>query len=272
MSDDKHLISLLESAKAQFGASALRRLETPLRVTAGLEQRAAADPSRSPGGIFIPELTAAPWHPSDWLPDAPLLESAALAIRAELDGLLARREGFQPYDEGEYGFNPTNLDGQWNVYYLYLEDRVVPQAEAACPRTVAALRTLPNLAVSAMFSALTPGTHIEPHCGPTNAIVSLSLGLIIPADCTIRVGTETREWREGKCLVFDDTYEHEVWNRGAGTRIVLLLDAWHPELTPIERMVLSRALWRPGEANEFFQRQRNMLDGQTWWMSSTQSE
>jgi ornithine lipid ester-linked acyl 2-hydroxylase len=38
------------------------------------------------------------------------------------------------------------------------------------------------------------------------------------------VADETRTWNEGQCLVFDDTSEHEAWNRGASTRVVLLLD------------------------------------------------
>jgi aspartyl/asparaginyl beta-hydroxylase (cupin superfamily) len=42
------------------------------------------------------------------------------------------------------------------------------------------------------------------------------------------VGLETRSWGEGECLVFDDTVEHEAWNRSAKTRVVLLLDFLRP--------------------------------------------
>src|SRR5437764_278374 len=136
----------------------------------------------------------------------------------------------------------TTSKGAWNVFYLVLGCREVPEAAAACPRTAAALRSLPNLGMSAMFSALTPGTHLWAHCGPTNAVVSLSMGLVAPPGCVIRVGTEERSWREGECLVFDDTYEHEVWHRGEVTRFVMLLDVWRPELTAAERTVLERVL------------------------------
>ena len=148
---------------------------------------------------------------------------------------------------------------------LWLGCREVSDATAACPETARVLRSLPNLAMSAMFSALTPGTHLWAHCGPTNAVVSLSMGLVAPPGCVIRVGTEERTWREGECLVFDDTYEHEVWHRGDRTRFVLLLDVWHPELTPVERQVLARALWAPGEADERLEHGRTALDGQNWW-------
>ena len=42
--------------------------------------------------------------------------------------------------------------------------------------------------------------------------------------CAIRVGRETRTWSPGSCFVFDDTQEHEAWNRAASTRVVLLFD------------------------------------------------
>jgi aspartate beta-hydroxylase len=50
----------------------------------------------------------------------------------------------------------------------------------------------------------------------------------------MRVADEARTWHEGKCLLFDDTYEHEVWNKSQRTRVILLLDIWHPDLTEIE--------------------------------------
>lgn len=34
----------------------------------------------------------------------------------------------------------------------------------------------------------------------------------------------------GKCMFFDDCYEHEVWNRTGEERVLLLFDLWHPDL------------------------------------------
>jgi aspartyl/asparaginyl beta-hydroxylase (cupin superfamily) len=42
-------------------------------------------------------------------------------------------------------------------------------------------------------------------------------------------------WREGEPLVFDDTFEHAATNPSSHPRGILLMDAWHPELTPPER-------------------------------------
>jgi len=261
-SESERLLAVLEAARAEFGPDALRRLESPMRVAADVEPIVpTGDKLRYPSRLFIPGLKSAPWHPRDFVPDVALLEAAAPAMRRELDALLKRPGGFQPFDEGPYGFNPANTKGQWNVFYVVLGCREVPNAESACPDTAAALRKLPNLAMSAMFSALTPGTHLCAHCGTTNAVVALSVGLIAPPGCVIRVGTEERSWREGECLVFDDTYEHEVWNRGAATRFVMLLDVWHPELTPAERVVVARALWAPSEVEKRLKQGRAALDG-----------
>lgn len=87
---------------------------------------------------------------------------------------------------------------------------------------------------SVFFAAATPGTHIIPHCGPHNLRIRGHLGIIVPPGCEMRVGHETHPWQEGKILVFDDSFEHEIWNRSQGTRIVLIFDVWHPELTEIE--------------------------------------
>jgi hypothetical protein len=48
----------------------------------------------------------------------------------------------------------------------------------------------------------------------------------------LRVGEKTRTWEEGKAIIFDDSYEHEVWNYSDCHRIVLVLDVWHPDLSP----------------------------------------
>ncbi len=61
------------------------------------------------------------------------------------------------------------------------------------------------------------------------------LPLIVPPGCGFRVGAETREWRVGELLVFDDSVEHEAWNDSDHDRLVLIFDIWQPELSLEER-------------------------------------
>ncbi|MGH7898892.1 MAG: aspartyl/asparaginyl beta-hydroxylase domain-containing protein, partial [Candidatus Binatia bacterium] len=48
------------------------------------------------------------------------------------------------------------------------------------------------------------------------------------------VGNETRSCRAGRCLVFDDSFEHGVRNGSAQICFVLVVDFWHPELSDLE--------------------------------------
>jgi aspartyl/asparaginyl beta-hydroxylase (cupin superfamily) len=65
------------------------------------------------------------------------------------------------------------------------------------------------------------------------------LPLIVPDGCWLRVGNETREWRDGELLIFDDSIEHEAWNDGTETRVVLLFEIWRPEIREDERRALT---------------------------------
>ncbi|CAM9735658.1 unnamed protein product [Ectocarpus fasciculatus] len=89
------------------------------------------------------------------------------------------------------------------------------------------------------FSTLHGGSSIAAHTAPCNLRLRCHLPLTVPSvdtsQCGMRVGGETRPWEEGKCLVFDDSYEHEVWNKTEGERVLLLFDLWHPDLVEEER-------------------------------------
>jgi aspartate beta-hydroxylase len=90
-----------------------------------------------------------------------------------------------------------------------------------------------------LHSVFTRGTHLLPHRGVTNARCVSHLPLIVPADCALRVGGEERAWREGHTVVFDDTYEHEAWNRSQQIRVVLIADVWNPHLSEVERAAVT---------------------------------
>ena len=62
---------------------------------------------------------------------------------------------------------------------------------------------------------------------------------MVPDGCGIRVGAETRAWREGELMIFDDSFEHEAWNRGTSDRTVLLFEIWRPDIDADEREQLT---------------------------------
>ncbi|MEI6429962.1 MAG: aspartyl/asparaginyl beta-hydroxylase domain-containing protein [Pseudanabaena sp. ELA607] len=111
----------------------------------------------------------------------------------------------------------------WDVFGLYAFGIKLQKNCQLCPETTRLVDKIPNL-TTAGFSSLQPGTHIAAHTGYPDGLLRCHLGLIGCDGCALRVGSETKSWQEGKCLVFDDTSEHEAWNKGNQTRIVLLLD------------------------------------------------
>jgi beta-hydroxylase len=116
----------------------------------------------------------------------------------------------------------------WDIFGLYAFGLKIEKNCHKCPTTTRLVEAIPGM-VTAGFSSLQPGTHIAAHTGYPDGVLRCHLGLTGCAGCTLRVGDETRTWIEGKCLVFDDTTEHEVWHRGSATRVVLLLDFKLPQ-------------------------------------------
>lgn len=50
-------------------------------------------------------------------------------------------------------------------------------------------------------------------------------------------------------MTFDDTFEHEAWNRSGQTRVVLILDSWNPDLSAVERAAVSELVAAIGDFN-----------------------
>lgn len=144
-----------------------------------------------------------------------VLELNWLLIRQELEQL--RQDHFMPWPE------KFLYEKGWEVFGLYAFGSKLNDNCRLCPETTRLVKMIPGM-TTAGFSALIPGTRITPHVGYSNTVLRCHLGLIVPDGCTLRVGTQTRNWQEGKCLIFDDTVEHEAWNYGDTTRIVLLID------------------------------------------------
>jgi ornithine lipid ester-linked acyl 2-hydroxylase len=145
------------------------------------------------------------------------LESNWQMIRQELYQL--RPEDFVPYPER---YLLDNRKG-WDIFGLYFLGVKIDLNCEICPKTTQLLQSVPDM-MTAGFSLLAPGAHIVPHSGKPIGVFRCHLGLTVPEECGFRVGNEMRRWQEGKCLVFDDTNEHEAWNLSDRPRAVLLLD------------------------------------------------
>ncbi len=202
-------------------------------------------------GLYYPFLPAYEFFDRSHFPWFAEIEARTEAIRDEALALLAGgNEAIRPYVRQDAG-TPQNkwsaLDHSldWSACFLWEYGEKNESICALCPETAAALdaipqNRIPGKAPSAFFSILKPGAHIPPHTGVTNTRAIVHLPLVVPPDCSFRVGGETREWKVGEAFAFDDTIEHEAWNRSAERRIVLILDVWNPHLSAAEQDMLAR--------------------------------
>lgn len=177
------------------------------------------------------------------------LEQHAQEIRAEI-GQVSHPEaaGFKPVEE-------SLVDrGRWDQAVFYEGGRRFKQVEEHFPRLAAILDRIPaehrNAGVI-MLSWLHPGAHIAGHCGYTNGRLRVHMGIKTPPGARMRVHESELTWRAGECLVFDDSIEHEVWNDGSESRVVLLFDVFHPGLSPGDRQTLSQSEDQGAQARRF---------------------
>ena len=242
------LVRVLEPLAERFGRSELARVEQCLRIYLREEAPVVTDARQQPSFLFFPGLGAAPYLERslfDWIP---ALESDTDAIRAELLHLLPDSAGRERVFDSE-ALEQVHLRGldvppSWTGYYFYRHGIRRDDNCASCPATARALDRLPLVHVrehgpEVLYSVFTPGTHLLPHRGVTNTRLVGHLPLIVPENCALNVGGEVHHWQPGKVVVFDDTYEHEAWNRSQQTRVVMIFDVWHPRLTEAERLAVA---------------------------------
>jgi hypothetical protein len=204
---------------------------------------------QGPSAFYFPYLAQRQFFEREEFDWVPALEAETPAIKAELEAVMAEGADFRPYIEDEQDrprreFHGLHGDPSWTALYLWRDGKRVEENASRCPRTMAALDKVPMTTIGAktpsvLFSKLTPGAHIPPHRGMLNCRLIAHLPLIVPGQCWLRVGNETRPWQEGKLLIFDDSFEHEAKNESDETRIVLLFDIWRPEITDDEKAGIS---------------------------------
>ena len=194
----------------RFGKRLIRRMAGFLSKQSLVEDAPVMDRSQFP---FLNEIEA------NWE-----------AIRDEIRPLLQHRDAMPVFQELSPDQQKIAKDDNWHVFVLYGFGGKLESNCARTPLTSKLLSDVPRLQ-TAWFSILAPNYHVPAHRGVTKGILRCHLGIKIPKTperCRMRVGDETCVWREGELFVFDDTYEHEVWNDTDEERVVLLFDFDRP--------------------------------------------
>lgn len=201
-----------------------------------------------PRAFYYPGLPHRQFYPNQMFDWADKVMAGTSVILNELEKI-TDSTGFEPYlqrhQQGPTGRVHSLLDSdEWQALFLIKDGKRVNQYADVCTETLEILNNVPLAEVPGrgpmvLFSRLNPGGHIAPHNGFFNTRLICHLPLVVPPNCSLRVGNETRDWRKGELMIFDDSIEHEAWNRSNSKRDILIFDVWHPDLNEDEREAIS---------------------------------
>jgi ornithine lipid ester-linked acyl 2-hydroxylase len=238
-------------------------------------QPLAPPPSGLPGKIAAKFLDFAEWCFAKFsrIPDRPVfrrgefpwvpaVEADFPAIRRELESVMERRDELPNFQDISGEVRLIQSDNNWKTFMFCGYGVWAEENCKRCPATVAALKKIPGMKTG-FFSILAPRKHIPPHRGPYNGVLRLHLGLVVPEPrdrVRIRVDDQICTWEEGRALLFDDSYNHEVWNDTDGWRVVLFVDFVRPVWFPFN--VLNWFILRAAVFTSFI---REANDNQTKW-------
>jgi aspartate beta-hydroxylase len=239
-----HLEQRLEGERKAHGVDQ-PRFDQAIGVLLGKQRVYLPQPTQ----MHFPKLPALEFFPREHFPWLAAVESAAADVRGEFERVYREDQNqLEPYIAYPESvpldqWKELNRSRRWSAFFLWRDGKPEEANLARCPRTADLLASLPlhdvpRHAPTAFFSILDAHTHIPAHTGVTNTRVTVHLPLVLPGNCRFRVGSETREWRNGEAWVFDDTIEHEAWNDSDQSRAILIFDAWNPFLSEAERALI----------------------------------
>lgn len=156
-------------------------------------------------------------------------------VRAELDQVMQYRDSMPSFQDIVKEVGLIQSDNDWKTFFLRGVGMDCRENARRCPETMKMLEKIPGV-TTAFFSILSPRKHIPSHRGPWAGVLRLHVGLLVPEprdQVRIRIANQTCLWQEGRCLIFDDTWNHEVWNDTDGYRVVLFIDFERPLKWPL---------------------------------------
>jgi ornithine lipid ester-linked acyl 2-hydroxylase len=158
------------------------------------------------------------------------LEANWTVIRKELDDLMKYKDEMPNLQDITQDQASLTTDNKWKSYFFFAFGYKSEKNCQRCPNTTKLIESVPNMKM-AYFSFLFPQKHIPRHRGAYKGLIRSHLPLIVPSPNTLlrmQVDKDVFNWEEGKIIIFDNTYYHEVWNDSDEVRVVLLMDVIRP--------------------------------------------
>ena len=232
---------LMEGLRRKYGTQDLLRVQKCVSVYLQETIPSYPDSRQRPVFLYFPDLPTQPYYERALFPWIQDLEDRTPAIQSEVRAVRYSSR-VNPLHKNDQRIK--RAQSGWDTYFLYRYGERFDASHRQCPATSQALGKLPlcrvrRFAPESLFSFLAPRTAIPEHCGVTNVRLILHLPLEIWPECELNVGGERHAWREGRCVVFDDTFVHSARNGSDRLRSLLLTDIWNPHVAEVERDALS---------------------------------
>ena len=247
----RYLHGSYERLKQSHGRAATFRVERALAGYLGEAAVFSSHPTQKPKVLYVPGLGTGGFLDPSSHPLVPALRQAYPQIRADFERALSDGAALEPFlgvstSEVPHGYVSGGPRAAWDAVFFFRHGHRYEASHRLFPDTGRVLDSLDLCKIGGQspevcFSVLQPGSKIEPHHGVTNARVVIHLPLNVPQGCRLEL-TDVGEhhWVEGEPMVFDDTFEHSATNPSEKPRGILLMDAWHPGLTTVERDAFRR--------------------------------
>lgn len=206
--------------KVPFVNKSLFQIGKDLRPTI---DRIIMNASKIPDTAIV-DKAAFPWIPA--------LEARWQDIRDE--AVRIRAEDIPSLGDISFDHGRIAADRRWRAFFIKGYGYRMESNARRAPITADLLDKVPGL-VTANFSVLEAGGHIPRHWGMTKGMLTYHLALKSPAErAKCRMHLEEGEavhvlhWDEGESFVFDDMFNHEVWNETDEDRYILLIQIKRP--------------------------------------------
>jgi len=199
---------------------------------------------------WVSKVGNPPVFDNNTFPWTQMLEENWESIRSEVEPLLQFHEGLPNLQDIQEEQSYITSDDKWKTFFLLGYGIEAELNMEKCPQTAALIKKIPGIQ-TALFSLLSPKKHIPRHRGIYKGLIRSHLGLVIPGqkgDSRMNIDKEWVKWEEGKMVVFDNTYYHEVWNDTDEVRVILMIDFIRPFPAPISWInqgIIKLISWSP---------------------------
>jgi ornithine lipid ester-linked acyl 2-hydroxylase len=177
------------------------------------------------------------------IPDSAIVDKSAFPWVAQLErhwdtireeATRIRAEDIPSLGDISFDHGRIAADRRWRAFFLRGYGYRLEGNCARAPVTASLVDKVPGL-VTANFSVMEAGGHIPRHWGMTKGMLTYHLALKVPENrekCRMNVEEgdtiHVMVWKEGESFIFDDMFNHEVWNETDEDRYILLIQIKRP--------------------------------------------